>query len=116
VDIRRFVQLKEFPQGRRTVVHFRFSDAGAGERVWWLVVENGTADLCRDDPGHELDAIVVSTVRALTEIWTGDSDPKAEIASGRLQVKGGGRSGASLWRWLGRSIFASSRLHKLAEG
>ena len=108
-DIRRFARLEEFPQGRRTVIHFRFSDARAGERVWWLVVENGTADLCRDDPGHELDAVVECTVRALTEIWTGDSDPKAEIAAGRLRVSGGGRDGASLWRRLGRSMFAPSR-------
>jgi DNA-binding HxlR family transcriptional regulator len=108
-DIRRFVRLEEFPQGRRTVIHFRFSDARAGERVWWLVVEDGTADLCRDDPGHELDAVVECTVRALTEIWTGDSDPKTEIAAGRLRLSGGGRGGASLWRWLGRSMFAPSR-------
>jgi len=67
-----------------------------------------TADLCRDDPGHELDVIVESTVRALTEIWTGDSDSKTEIAAGRLLVTWGGRGGSKLWRWLGRSMFAPS--------
>jgi DNA-binding HxlR family transcriptional regulator len=108
-DIRRFARLDEFPRGRRTVIHFRFSDARAGERLWWLVVEKGSADLCRDDPGHELEVIVESTVRALTEIWTGDSDPKTELAAGRVRVSGGGRGGASLWRWLGRSVFAPSR-------
>lgn len=109
-DIRRFARLDQFPKGRRTVIHFRFSDARAGERVWWLVVEDGSADLCRDDPGHELDAVVESTVRALTEVWTGDSDPQGEIAAGRLRVDGGGRGGASVWRWLGRSMFAPSRV------
>jgi DNA-binding HxlR family transcriptional regulator len=108
-DIRRFARLDEFPRGRRTVIHFRFNDARVGERLWWLVVENGAADLCRDDPGHELDVIVESTVRGLTEIWTGDSDPKTELAAGRVRVSGGGRGGASLWRWLGRSVFAPSR-------
>ena len=38
-----------------------------GERLWWLVVENRTTDLCRDDPGHEVTVIVDTTVRALTE-------------------------------------------------
>ena len=109
-DIRRFARMEEFPAGRRVVIHFRFSDARPGERTWWLVVENAATDLCRDDPGHELDVIVESTVRALTEIWTGDSDPAAEIAAGRLRVTGGGRNGARLWRWLGRSMFAPSRL------
>ena len=32
------------------VIHFRFSDEPRGEKVRWLVVENGAADLCRDDP------------------------------------------------------------------
>jgi len=107
-DIRRFARLEEFPKARRTVIHFRFRDARAGEHVWWLVVENDGADLCRDDPGHELDVIVESTVRALTEIWTGDSDPQAEIAAGHLHVTGGARGSSKLWRWLGRSMFAPS--------
>jgi DNA-binding HxlR family transcriptional regulator len=108
-DIRRFARLDEFPKGRRVVVHFSFSDARAGERTWWLVVENGVADLCRDDPGHEVTVLVRSTVRALTDIWTGDSNPKTEHAEGHIQVQGGGRGGADLWRWLGRSMFASTR-------
>lgn len=108
-DIRRFARLEEFPKAQRTVVQFRFRDARPREGAWWLVVEKGDADLCRDDPGHELDVVVESTVRALTEIWTGDSDPQKEIAAGHLRVDGGGRGGRSLWRWLGRSMFAPSR-------
>jgi hypothetical protein len=53
--------------------------------------------------------IVASTVRALTEIWTGDSEPATEIAAGKLKVSGAGPNGAKLWRWLGRSLFAPSR-------
>ncbi len=108
-DIRRFVRLEEFPADRRVVIHFQFRDAKVRERQWWLVVENGEADLCRDDPGHELTLIVESTVRALTEIWTGDSDPEREIAAGRLQVIGTDRNARRLWRWLGRSAFAPTR-------
>jgi len=108
-DIRRFVQLDQFPQDRRVVIHFRFRDAGPRERRWWLVVENGEADLCRDDPGHELTLIVESTVRALTEVWTGDSDAKAELTAGRLRITGEARFARELWRWLGRSMFAPSR-------
>jgi DNA-binding HxlR family transcriptional regulator len=108
-DIRRFARVEEFPKGRRTVVQFRIRDARPRERAWWLVIEKGDVELCRDDPGHELDVVVESTLRALTEIWTGDSDPQKEIAAGHLRVDGGGRGGASLWRWLGRSMFAPSR-------
>jgi DNA-binding HxlR family transcriptional regulator len=109
-DIRRFARMEEFPASRRTVVHFRFRDAPAAERLWWLVVEDRTADLCRDDPGHEVTVIVESTVRSLTEVWTGDSDPGQEIRAGGMVVQGAGRQGQMLWRWLGRSMFAPTRL------
>ena len=108
-DIRRFAQIKEFPSDRRVVIRFHFRDAGPRERRWWLVVENGEADLCRDDPGHELTLVVESTVRALTEIWTGDSNPKTELTAGRLRVDGVERDARDLWRWLGRSMFAPTR-------
>ena len=50
-DMRRFVHLDEVPRGRSIVVHFRFTDARAGENRWWLVLQDGSASLCRDDPG-----------------------------------------------------------------
>ena len=109
-DIRRFAQLDKFPAAQRVVIHFQFTDAPRGEKLWWLVVENRTADLCRDDPGHEVSVVVESTVRALTEVWTGDSDPDQEIYAGQLNVHGAGRRGQTLWRWLGRSIFAPTRI------
>ncbi|MES2979840.1 MAG: helix-turn-helix domain-containing protein [Pseudomonadota bacterium] len=108
-DIRRFANLDAFPTSRRTVVHFRFRDAPASEQLWWLVVEDGAADLCRDDPGHEVTVVVDATVRSLTEIWTGDSDPAREIGGGSLVVQGAGRQGQMLWHWLGRSMFAPTR-------
>jgi hypothetical protein len=46
----------------------------------------------------------------LTEVWTGDSDPDKEIHAGRLSVLGAGRRGQTLWRWLGRSMFAPTRI------
>jgi DNA-binding HxlR family transcriptional regulator len=109
-DIRRFAPMDNFPPGRRVVIHFRFTDAARGERQWWLVVENRTADLCRDDPGHELDVVVESTVRALTDVWTGESTPETEIRRGRLAVQGAGRNGQALWKWIGRSLFAQTRV------
>jgi DNA-binding HxlR family transcriptional regulator len=110
-DIRRFVKLDQLPRGR-TVIQFSFADARPRERRWWLVMENGTADLCRDDPGHELTLIVESTVRALTEVWTGDTDPKTELRAGNITVIGPDSDARALWSWLGRSLFAPSRAAK----
>ena len=54
--------------------------------------------------------VLEEQVRALTEIWTGDSDPEQAIQSGDLNVQGAGRNGQRLWRWLGRSMFANTRM------
>jgi DNA-binding HxlR family transcriptional regulator len=107
-DIRRFVQLDEFPP-RPVVIQFRLPDARAREREWWLIVEDGVADLCRDDPGRELTLVVEASVRALTEIWTGDRTPTQALSSRQVRVDGSKRDAAKLWRWLGTSAFAPTR-------
>jgi DNA-binding HxlR family transcriptional regulator len=108
-DVRRFARRELFPAGRRVVVQFRFTDARQGERVWWLIVENGEVDLCRDDPGHEVTLIVESTVRALTEIWTGDLLPEHAVKRGEVRVLGNARDARDVWRWIGASVFAPTR-------
>jgi len=108
-DIRRFVHLDKFPKNRPVVIHFRFSDAGPGERRWWLVVDQGSADLCRDDPGGEPTLVVESTVLALTEVWTGDRDADEAGAARAVRVRGAARDVKALWGWLGRSAFAGTR-------
>jgi hypothetical protein len=108
-DVRRFVRLDELPRDRMVVIHFRFTDAHPGERRWWLVIEAGSADLCRDDPGPEPTLVVESSVLALTEIWSGDRDALEAVQSRAVRVRGGARDARDLWRWLGRSAFADTR-------
>lgn len=114
-DVRRFVRLEEFPEDRRVVIQFEFTDAGPREQEWWLVVEDASADLCRDDPGHDLALVVRSTVRALTEVWTGSWRPEEALASRELDVVGPRRDAEALWRWLGTSAFAPTRQAALRE-
>lgn len=114
-DVRRFVRLEEFPPDRRIVIHFHFLDAGPRERHWWLVVEDNVADLCRDDPGHDLTLEVRSSVRALTEIWTGDAAPDVVLRAQNIQVIGPARDADHLWQWLGTSAFAPTRAQVTAS-
>lgn len=107
-DIRRFVRLDECPP-HAVVVQFRFRDARSGEKTWWLVIESGVADLCRDDPGRELTLVVDSTVRALTEVWAGDRSPQEVLSSRDLRMEGAHHEAQNLWRWLGTSAFADTR-------
>lgn len=108
-DIRRFMKVEECPRGRCIVIHFRLRDAPAGERVWWLVVSGGEVDLCREDPGQEVTLVVDSTLRALTEVWTGDRDHEDAVRARTIRVVGAPSDTLALWRWLGRSVFAESR-------
>jgi hypothetical protein len=108
-DVRRFVRLEEFPAERQVVIHFQFADAGPRERDWWLVVAAGVADLCRDDPGHDLTLVVRSSVRALTDVWIGDATPDTVLRARELEVIGPERDAERLWAWLGTSAFAPSR-------
>jgi DNA-binding HxlR family transcriptional regulator len=105
-DIRRSIRLDQFPP-KPVIIHFEFPDARAGERQWWLVVEDGVVDLCRDDPGREVTLVVESTVRALTEVWGGDRTPQEATRPGHLTVKG--RDAAKLWQWLGTGTFSATR-------
>ncbi|WP_428419026.1 winged helix-turn-helix transcriptional regulator [Methylibium sp.] len=107
-DVRRFVRLPEFPT-RPVVIHFLLRDARTRERAWWLVVEDGAADLCRDDPGRELTLVVEASVRALTEVWAGELTPQQALESREIRVDGAQRDAQDLWRWLGTSAFATTR-------
>jgi DNA-binding HxlR family transcriptional regulator len=109
-DIRRFARIEAFPRDRRVVIHFRFTGARSGERLWWLVVEEGNADLCRDDPGHDLTLVVDCTLLALTEVWTGERDPDDVLRSREVRVSGATHDARALWEWLGRSAFAPTRI------
>ncbi len=114
-DMRRFARVAEIPADRRIVIQFDMPDARRGERAWWLVVERGEVDLCRDDPGHELTLIVEASVRVLTDIWSGDRDPDEELRSGALRVQGARGDVRALWRWLGHSGFAPTRRQAVAR-
>ncbi|HJU71591.1 MAG TPA: helix-turn-helix domain-containing protein [Paucimonas sp.] len=107
-DVRRSVRLEEFPP-RSMVIHFLFHDARPGEKAWWLVVENGIADLCRDDPGRDLTLVVQSSVRALTEVWTGDRTPREVLQARELRIEGASQDAESFWRWMGTGTFAETR-------
>lgn len=107
-DVRRSVHVEVCP-ATPVVVNFRFRDARAGERQWWLVVEDGTVDLCRDDPGRDVTVVVDATVRGLTEVWSGDRTPEESVIAGTIRIDGARRDAARLWQWLGASAFAPTR-------
>ncbi|MHA3976201.1 winged helix-turn-helix transcriptional regulator [Halovulum sp. GXIMD14794] len=105
-QLRRKVDPEHLPD-RRTVVRFHFTDVPGGEDKFWLVVRPGVpVDLCRFDPGYEVDLYVETEVRSLVAVFLGRSTSAREVEEGRLFFSGSGRLSRSFDRWLRQSNYA----------
>jgi DNA-binding HxlR family transcriptional regulator len=104
-DMRRNLDPTPLPT-RRCTVQFIYPELAPARQNWWLVVDQGTVDLCSVDPGFEVDLYVVTDLRTMTAIWMGLAGIAAEIEAGRVQLTGGEAVRQSMQRWLGLSPFA----------
>lgn len=107
-DMRRNLDPTAMPEGR-WVIQFLYPEINPAKRSWWLVVEDGTVDLCQHDPGFDVDLAVETSVRTMTAIWMGLTTVAAERDAGRFDPAGNGRLARSMQRWLGLSPFADER-------
>ena len=98
-DMRRTVDGSQFPQ-RRVVVRFHYPTAPKGARDWWLICENGQADLCLEDPGHEVDLEIVASLRAMTAVWTCQASFRDAERAGEIKVLGKSDLRRRLPQWL----------------
>ena len=104
-DMRRNIDPTPLP-GKRTVLQFRFHDLPATLRDWWLVVEpSGDTDLCRTDPGFDVDLFVTTDLRTMTAVWMGLTTVRA--ASDRFVLDGSSALVSTMQQWLGLSPFAA---------
>jgi DNA-binding HxlR family transcriptional regulator len=104
-DIRRNLHVDKLPQ-HHAVIYFEFPDAPKGMRRWWLVIDEGEVDLCREDPGAEIDVSLSTSLRTMTRIWMGDLSLAQARTQGLLKVLGPARLVRCLGEWLGASTFA----------
>jgi hypothetical protein len=86
-NIHKRVDPAAFPGGR-TTVRFEFPDAAEGKKLWWLVNDKGTVDLCPFDPGFPVDLYIMTDVRTMISIWFGRITWEAGIRSGTVEVIG----------------------------
>ena len=112
-DMRRNLNTTPMPP-RRSVIEFVYPDMPAKLRRFWLVVdpESGT-DLCKVDPGFEVDLFVSADLRTMTAIWMGLDTVRVAVANQRMILTGNRQLAASMQTWLGLSPFAKER--KLAS-
>ncbi|MGH6992370.1 MAG: hypothetical protein ACREEH_03445, partial [Caulobacteraceae bacterium] len=105
-DIRRNINPEPRP-ARRTTIQFDFPDAAKTQQTYWLVLAPGEEpDLCKVDPGFEVDLWVVSDLRTMTEIWLGYTRLQAAKDEGRLTLAGDRTAERSLPAWLKLSMLA----------
>jgi len=97
--LERSVNTAAFGPGR-TVVRLEFNDQPQAKRAWWFVGENGSTELCLEDPGHEVDLYLAATLRDMIYLVRGDLPLGRALDSGRLEAHGPTRLRRALGRWL----------------
>ncbi|MEM9375189.1 MAG: winged helix-turn-helix transcriptional regulator [Pseudomonadota bacterium] len=93
--------------GSKAVIRFLFTDLEE-QREWWLLVTDGTPQLCLRDPGLDVDVYLTGTVRAMTDVWMGDRTYREAIKSGDLDIQGDPALTKNVRAWLKPSVFEES--------
>jgi DNA-binding HxlR family transcriptional regulator len=108
-DMRRNVRIEPPPPSRR-VVQLKFPDAAAKDRQWWLVVTpDACVDLCKIDPGFDVDLYVNAELRAMTAIWMGLLPFAEALREERVLLTGDRAIAEAFPSWLALSPFAGER-------
>lgn len=93
----------------RVVVQFEFPDQPLSGRWYWLVFDGERSEVCRKDPGYEVDLVVEAESMALAEWHLGRVNWNDALRAGRIRVSGPVRLGRILPTWNRRSAFADVR-------
>jgi DNA-binding HxlR family transcriptional regulator len=104
-DMRRRIDPKPIPM-QRAVIQFLYPELARTRQRWWLIVDNGTTDLCSVDPGFDVDLYVSCDLRTMTQVWMGLSTIAAEERTGKLILTGNPILKRTAQQWLGFSISA----------
>ncbi|MEO1305490.1 MAG: winged helix-turn-helix transcriptional regulator, partial [Pseudomonadota bacterium] len=93
--------------GANAVIRFLFTDLEE-QREWWLLVKNGSTQLCFKDPGFDIDVYLTGSVRVMTDVWMGDRTYREAIQSGDLDIQGDPALTKNVRAWLKPSVFEGS--------
>lgn len=85
---------------RRCVVKVTFADQPARMSEWWFVNDHGQLEMCKDDPGFDVDLYLETTLPTIIRVYRGDVTLAHAIERGGIQVTGLGWARRALSRWL----------------
>lgn len=107
-DMRRGLDPKPLPP-KRCTINFIYPELDPRKRSYWLVIDQGTVDLCSADPGFDVDLYVRSALRTMTAIWMGLTTVSKEVEAGEMELIGDTALARSMQEWLGLSPFAKEK-------
>ena len=103
-EIQRRLDTQALPDGE-TVLCFIFDEL-TQFKSWWVVVQDGEADLCTKNPGKDVDLYISSTVRTMVEIWEGDLELNSALRKKLIKPNGNSQLIKSLPEWFGICLYA----------
>jgi len=105
-DIHRKAPIEAWPTNRTTLA-FRLSGVSPKASSWWLVGDDGHADVCDSDPGYDVTATISGSLRTLTQIWRGDVSWSRALIDGSVAIDGPSHVRRVVPAWIGQSNFAA---------
>jgi hypothetical protein len=75
--------------------------------LFWLVLQPAQADLCIEDPGHEVDLYVEAELAAMAAVWLGDITLPQAVRERRVLLSGPRELIRAFPTWLKLSRFAA---------
>ncbi|MGR3464946.1 winged helix-turn-helix transcriptional regulator [Limimaricola sp.] len=104
-DIRRNFDPDPRPE-RRCTIQFLYPELPEAMRDWWLVVDRDGTDLCRVDPGFDVDILITADLRAMTSVWMGMNRLVDEIETGAIRIDAPPGLERQVKEWMKLSVFA----------
>lgn len=98
------VDVDNLPPGR---VVIQFDHTRPHRQSIWLVLERGTASVCRQHPGFETDVLVTCPTDALAEVFSGVRSWSQAVTAGAVTVAGVPRFARAFPRWFLWSPFVT---------
>jgi DNA-binding HxlR family transcriptional regulator len=99
-DVRRY--LSPALTSDRVVVLFQFPAMPVKRRRYWVVAGEGQVDLCLTDPGWPVDAIIDADLRALTQVWMGDTTFLSALRTGHIEIEASTTLARRIPEWFGQ--------------
>jgi DNA-binding HxlR family transcriptional regulator len=107
------VDTSALPAGR-VVVAFLFPEERATNRRYWMLIENGNAELCHSDPGGQPDLTVKAKSQAFVDWHRGARSWRDVVRTGEISISGPTRLRRAFPSWNLHALVVDPKLSRLA--